>query len=113
MLVDSPLVGTAQTQWCKQGYYVEYNNTLRIGINDLNASDKKIIINLKDIENEVEKQIAIPGSNDSTKIVKVGESYELDYNNKYRYQITLNYIGTTGKNPFTKAAYITVATYKK
>ena len=41
-----------------------------------------------------------------------GETIIMEHNG-YRYQITLNYIGAAGRNPFTKAGYITVATYKK
>lgn len=106
------LINGPQTLWCKEGYYVEFNNTLRIGISDLNNSKKTITVNFKDIENGAETQIPPSESSNSNKVLNVGENYPLDYN-KYRYQITLNYIGAAGKNPFTKAAYITVATYKK
>ena len=42
--------------------------------------------------------------------INVGKTVERSYGN-YKYEITLNNIGAAGKNPFTKAAYITVATY--
>ena len=100
------LIGDPITKWCKRGYYVEYNNSLRIGILDL--AKQSITVNLKDIESEKVPPPIIK----SSVILSNGETKTIDYNN-YRYQIKLLYIGAAGKNPFTKAAYITVATYKK
>jgi len=107
---DFILTGAPVTQWCKEGYYVEYNNSLRIGINDLNTNTQQIKVNFKDIENNEVK--SIPPNVKKSVDITVGQMFTLNHGN-YRYQITLNYIGAAGRNPFTKAAYITVATYKK
>jgi hypothetical protein len=103
------LSGNPQTLWCKKGYYVEFNNTLRIGINDLIIGDQKIIVNARDIETDTDDPPLIKDDI----VIKSGQTITQDWKKTYRYLITLNYIGAAGKNPFTKAAYITVATYKK
>lgn len=100
------LIGDPITKWCKKGYYVEYNNSLRIGIKEL--TNQSITFNLKDIGTEE----APPKIIKSSVILSNGETYTIDYK-YYRYQISLSDIGAAGKNPFTKAAYITVTTYKK
>jgi hypothetical protein len=102
------LIGSPQTLWCKKGYFIEFNNTLRIGINDLIVSDQTIIVNLKDIGVDADNP---PLIKDNITIA-AGQTFTENWN-AYRYLITLNYIGAAGRNPFTKAAYITVATYKK
>lgn len=102
------LVADPVTKWCKEGYFVEFNNTLRIGINNLSAANKTINVNFKDIEMNADNP---PLIKDDVSL-SAGESLTQERNN-YRYLITLNYIGAAGRNPFTKAAYITVATYKK
>lgn len=100
------LVGKPITKWCKKGYYVQFNNTLRIGVKDLDS--KSVYLNLKDIEIDMKNPAVI---NDNLKMTE-GEVHTLTHND-YRYQITLNYIGGAGKNPFTKAAYISVSTFIK
>ncbi len=100
------LIGEPVTKWCKEGFYVEFNNTLRIGISSLN--NQSIIINLRDIEDKISEPELIKDNIDLSE----GESYKLAYNNK-EYDIKLSYIGSAGKNPFTKAAFLTVSTYIK
>lgn len=102
------LISQAQTQWCKKGYYIEFNNTLHIDIINLDVRTQKIKIDLKDSDGKQDSPSVI--QNNLT--LSVGQVIT-QYNANYRYEITLNYIGHAGKNPFTKAAYITVATYKK
>ena len=100
------LIGVPVTKWCKEGYYVEYNNTLRLGINNLNS--QSMIVNIKDIENKEIEPILIE---DEINLVE-GETHKAISHN-YQYVISLSYIGSAGKNPFSKAAYITVSTYMK
>lgn len=107
--VTYTLLGRPNTKWCKKGYYIQFNNTLRLGIKSL--ANRSIVFNLKDIEGE---------NKDGPELIKYNSSVTLTeggihtVNHKdYRYEITLNYIGAAGKNPFTKAAYLTVSTYKK
>lgn len=100
------MVGTPVTRWVKKGYYIEFNERLRIGMKAV--SKNSITINLKDIE----KSRINPDLLKDNLTLSEGEIWVEDLSD-YRHQITLNYIGTAGKNPFTKAAYITVSTYKK
>ncbi|MEO1021476.1 MAG: hypothetical protein AAFW89_02955 [Bacteroidota bacterium] len=102
-------IGKPITRWCKKGYYVEFGNTLRLGINELTSGS--IIFNLKDIEGDKRNNPQFIENNAEVELSE-GEIYTLTYDS-YRYEISLDYIGSAGKNPFTKAAYITVTTYKK
>jgi len=95
--------GNPVTLWCKKGYYVVFNGTLSIGINNLDIDNQKINIIAKNYVED--KQLDL-------KELTVGNTVTLD-DGLYRYSITLNNIGAAGFNPFTKAAYITVASYKK
>ncbi|WP_109829389.1 hypothetical protein [Reichenbachiella versicolor] len=104
--IDYILIGTPETKWVKKGYYIEFNDRLRIGVKSLDKNS--ITINLKDIENSSSSPHLL--KNNIT--LSEGEIWVEDVK-EYRHQITLNYIGAAGKNPFTKAAYITVSTYKK
>lgn len=103
---DFNIIGVPITKWCKKGYYVEFSQHLRIGVKKL--IDKSISINLKDISESSDDPAILK---DNVKIIE-GEVWVGEFNN-YRYEITLNYIGAAGKNPFTKAACLTVSTYKK
>ncbi|MDB5117676.1 MAG: hypothetical protein JWQ79_3168 [Mucilaginibacter sp.] len=100
------LVGPPQTLWCKKGYYVEYNNTLRVGLSNLDAGSQTITVDLTDITSTPTTFIR------QNMVLNVSKTETVD-RSPYQYKITLNYIGAAGKNPFTKAGYITVATYKK
>ena len=97
------LVGTPQTLWCKEGYYVLFNDILHIYIKSL---DKTIGISAQIINEKTNALI------DDT-FFKLGDQKSYELENGYKYMISLDYIGAAGKNPFTKAAYITVVTYKK
>lgn len=110
ILEEYSLLSAPQTKWCKENYYVEYNNTIRIGINDLNADAKKVVVNLKDIEGGQETPILV--NNQPNVSISAGNPLEVKYHD-YKYFISLDYIGSAGKNPFTKAAYISVTVYKK
>jgi hypothetical protein len=98
------LVRDPQTQWCKSGYFVIFNNSLKIGINSLSTANGSIDARLTDVKSGKEIE--------ASHLLKIGESYQLDIDD-LQYHITLNYIGAAGRNPFTKAAYMTVATYTK
>ncbi len=100
------LVGTPVTKWVKKGYYVEFSERLRIGVKALKKNS--ITVNLKDIQDAQTDPILLKNS----LTLSEGEIW-IENRDDYRHQITLNYIGAAGKNPFTKAGYITVATYKK
>lgn len=102
------LVGDPATKWCKAGYFVEFNNTLRISVTSVNAGTNTITVDLKDVETNDDNPPIIRGNI----TIASGETIIAERNG-YRYQVTLNYIGGAGRNPFTKAGYITVATYKK
>lgn len=95
-----------ETKWCKEGYYVEFNNTLRVGINDLTKAG--IVVNLKRVANNGEAVVI------SEKPITILNGASIDIEDgDYKYKISLDYIGGAGRNPFTQAAYITVASYKK
>ncbi len=98
------LIGTTETKWCKDGYYIEFNNTLRIIAKDVDYKNGVVRV---DFKNAYEPNDPI----ETGRTIQVGETYILDAK-PYRYIITLNYIGSAGKNPFTKAGYFTVDTYK-
>jgi uncharacterized membrane protein len=102
------LAGTPETFWCKRGYYVVFNNELRVGVDDLDATVQTTDVNFKDNKNG--KNIPYQVTNTAT--LSRNNSITVDYN-ETRYQVTLNYIAGAGLNPFKKAAYITVAVYKK
>lgn len=98
------LIGSPQTLYCKKGYYVEFNSTLRIGVNYLDIANQKVSVRYTDISSgEILKDETFLDLNKPDTLVA----------NPLKYNITLTYIGAAGKNPFTKAAYLTVATYKK
>ena len=100
------LIGKPTTKWCKAGYYIEFNNTLRIGVNELNNTSAKL--NFRDIENDKPEIIDKLKNYTMTE----GEKFVIKHNN-YRYEITLNFIGAAGKNPFTRAVYLTVNAYRQ
>lgn len=103
------LVGNPTTKWCKTNYYVEFNN-LRILVKDVSPGNQTMEVNLLDLEENADNPRLI--QSDIT--VTVGETYTVySLKTRTRYQITLTYIGSAGRNPFTKAAYITVAIYQK
>ena len=89
---DYTLQGIPRTLWCKQGYYIEFNNTLRIGINKLNNNEQTITVNFKDIEENPTNPTMIQDD----VIIAAEQTLILDRKN-YRYQITLNYIGAAGE----------------
>ncbi|UXP31671.1 hypothetical protein N6H18_15080 [Reichenbachiella agarivorans] len=103
------LIGTPVSKWCKQGYYVEFNNSLRVGV--VHVDKQSMVFNLKDIDGENKTAPTIIPNNTSVSLSE-GGVYAIDHQN-YRYLISLNYIGAAGKNPFTQAACFTVSTYKK
>ncbi len=103
---DYKIQGTPETYWCKKGYYVIFNHTLQIGVNNLNAPLQTVYVNA----------LTLPDNTVLTNLTTlvVGSPVTIMTNDaKYKYVIILNNIGAGGFNPFTKAAYITVATYKK
>jgi len=103
---DYYLTGTTQTLWCKTNYYVVFNNILRIGVDAINIdpNTKSATVNFKDDNTG--------GVVQKSTILNINAPINVDYQGT-RYQVTLSYIGGAGLNPFTKAAYITVAVYNK
>lgn len=105
---DYILIGAPETQWCKVGYYIVFNSVLRIGVNKL--SKDAAVVNFKLVKssdfNSIEKNIKDDVTLIAGGFIEVNEG-------DFRYEISLDYIGAGGKNPFTRAAYITVATYSK
>ncbi len=108
---DFVLLKSPETQYCKEGHFIPFNNSLKIEVDYLSSRDQEIEVIFTDIEDN--KEIPINNTNEKPIRISVGDTYTLNYGDHYRYLVTLNYIGAAGRNPFTKAAYITVATYKK
>lgn len=106
--ISYTLLGDPLTKWCKAGYYVEFSNTIRVSVSKVTPGSNTITVDLKDISVSNDHP---PFIRENVNIAS-GETILVDHGN-YRYQIKLNYIGAAGKNPFTKAGYITVATYRK
>lgn len=102
------LVSDPVTKWCKENYYIEFNGTLRVSVTNVNPKSNSITVDLKDIETSDNNPAIIR----EKVTISSGETIIVEHNG-YRYNITLNYIGAAGRNPFTKAGYITVATYTK
>ena len=99
------LVGPASQQWFKDGYYREFNGTLRVGLNSLDGNAQVIYVRCSDIDGDVLKGYEnVP--------IALGAGCTI-IDADFKYIISFDFIGAAGKNPFTKAAYITVTTYKK
>lgn len=107
---DWTKIGAPVTKWCKKGYYVEFFDALGIGVKDVNKTSEAATINLKKIFNDQITNIPFEG-NEST-VLSMGETIAIELA-EIKYEISLDYIGAAGKNPFTKAAYLTVVRYKK
>jgi hypothetical protein len=104
VLPNYVLTGSPETQYCKSGYYIIFNGTLKIGVNSLNASTGQVSVRITNAITGVEISANLDMAISQPLPVVI---------NEIQYKITLNYIGAAGKNPFTKAAYFTVAMYKK
>jgi len=96
--------GLPQTLWCKRNYYVIFSDVLQAGVNDLDNSAQSINLTLTDLTTQ--KVLY----NDTT--LKVGNTLSAEINGN-KYVLSLDYIGKAGKNPFTRAAYLSVSTYIK
>jgi hypothetical protein len=98
------LLAAPETKWCKAGYYVVFNNTLKVGLIDVTRNSITFHLNELPSGNPIGKQ---------NLSLNVGEPLPPIFYGEYKYLFSLDYIGKAGRNPFTQAAYITVTTYQK
>ncbi|MDF2434138.1 MAG: hypothetical protein JWP44_3769 [Mucilaginibacter sp.] len=96
-----------QTLYCKAGYFVVFNNALRVDVNATDPANQVATVGFKKA-----------GTNDlvdpslASVVLSKNAPLTVDYGG-YRYQVNLSYIGHAGINPFTQAAYITVTVYQQ
>jgi ethanolamine utilization protein EutQ (cupin superfamily) len=102
--------GYPQTKWFKTNYFLVIDN-MKIVLEEI-INDGAIRISMcRSVTSEVcpiDNQIDLSGYSSRITADKPVEINE----NGYKYIIRLDHTGSAGKNPFTKAAYITIEKYR-
>lgn len=96
----------SENGWLKEGYYKSYNNYF-LGINDLDANEEEVKFQLrksKSINEDVISTFELKIGGKEEEVITIIDEIEII--------ITLNSVGTAGKNPFKKAAKYNVTILK-
>lgn|GEM_PF-2096641 len=101
---DYEMIGNPEFTWAKAGYNTQYNDIF-IEINEVDKINNKVIFEFR--KSKLKGQAVL-----QTITLGVEKSIELEEGNTY-YQIYLNRLGKVGKNPFSTAAFFTIAAYRK
>jgi MinD-like ATPase involved in chromosome partitioning or flagellar assembly len=85
--------------WFKEGYFLQFED-IRISLKVLDKKTESITVEICNTTTDLYCRPLV-----KEKTISKGESFTFS-KGKYKYVLTLNRIGAAGRNPFTKAAYI-------
>lgn len=101
--LSDPTQHAPDVQWFKEGYYLLFKS-LKITLLKLNESSGTIAVQICKVQND--PQVCSVVITDS-QILSLGSSFDFSAEGK-QYRLSLVAIDRAGRNPFTKAAYITL-----